>query len=130
MTPYSYLGATFYDEDGVLCALIPGVNANPEGDTFEEIKGVAREMLEEIVHEQLQQGLPVSSSWTAEQIIDVYGDLGSLHFFDVEVTVQAPAQRINVSIPGDVLARMDAAKVKNRSAFFAEAAMEKLQQRA
>lgn len=111
---------------GVTVPDIPGCFS--AGDTFDEALDNAIEAIEghlEILAED-GEAIPTATTVSAHQSNEDFA-AGTWGFVEVDIApFLGKGEKINVTLPSLVLYKISKANVKNRSAFLAEAALEKL----
>lgn len=112
--PDSDFGISFPDFPGCVSA----------GDTPEEAIALGTEALRFHVAAMVRDGDALPQPTPLAEIVRDPEVNVVLHTL-IPVVIPAPAQRINVTLPGDLLAEIDA-ETTNRSGFLADAAREKL----
>lgn len=116
---------------GIVIPDIPG--AVTAGDSYEEAYELAQEVAHLMMTEIVKQGqvVPMPTSVETHRMVPEFKGWG-WGLIDIDITPYlGRTEKINVTIPGVVIHRVDAA-VKNlayrsRSAFLTEAALDKLQ---
>lgn len=115
---------------GIAIPDIPG--AITAGDTFEDAYRAAVEVAHIMLEEMIEngEGVPEPSSVTDLKVSPDYKDWG-WGMIEIDVTPYlGKSEKINVTLPGSVINKIDtyvrSHNIKSRSAFLADAALEKL----
>ena len=105
------------DSDGLYGVTVPGANVNGSGATASEALQDAVAILQEVVDDLAQTGEGVPQPTQVEVIDPGFGKV-----YLLPVSLPERSVRVNVTLPADLVARIDAAS-GNRSAFLARWAL-------
>jgi len=122
--PNIFYPAVMYpaDKSGLYGVVIPGVNVNGTGKTMTDAFADAAEILQEVIDDLGGSDAPAPADMDAvTKTIDANG--GTLTF--ISAIIPGKTVRINVTLPEDLIKRIDAV-APNRSAFLAKSALEEL----
>lgn len=122
--PITYYPAILWpvDRDGLFGVSVPGVNVNGSGTNAAEALTDAAAILQEVLDDFAAERQAVPAPALIESI-DTAG--GKLVLLPASLTERS--MRVNVTLPADLVARIDAAS-SNRSAFLARWALHGLRQ--
>lgn len=117
--PLSYFPAILHpaDADGLYGVTVPGAHVNASGSSAAEALSDAVAILQEVVDDLAQSAEGVPQPVPVEVI-----DPGEGRVVLLPVSLPERSVRVNVSLPADLVARIDAAS-GNRSAFLARWAL-------
>ncbi|MBF7140841.1 MULTISPECIES: type II toxin-antitoxin system HicB family antitoxin [Pseudomonas] len=121
------------DEDTAIGIQIPDIpGAITAGDTFEEAYAAAVEVAHIMLEERATDGkaVPMPSAVSAHRDNPDFAGMG-WGMIEIDVTPYlGKTEKVNVTLPGYVIQKIDsyvaAHKIKSRSSFLADAALEKI----
>lgn len=102
------------DAEGLHGVTVPGINVSASGASAEEALADAVTMLQEVVDGLLAAGEPLPAAVPLAEV-----EAGAGRVCLVPVTLPEKSVRVNITLPADLIARIDAV-TGNRSAFLAK----------
>lgn len=114
--PLSYYPAILHpaDADGLFGVTVPGANVNASGSTAEAALADAVAILQEVIDDLAQTAEGVPAPVRVEAL-----NAGTKPIYLLPVTLPDRSVRVNITLPADLLARIDVV-APNRSAFLAK----------
>lgn len=106
------------DDAGLYGVVIPGINVNASGDSQAAALADAAAMLQQVIDDFAADRAPVPPPATL-------GPLEAGVWVMLPAQMPSPSVRVNITLPADLLARIDAV-TGNRSAFLAKCALQGL----